>query len=194
MRTVIRLAAAVALAASVIVGFAGGASANTSFDLEVHVRACPTDAVDVFADCHDNPVAGFEFSGYNIDDCTTDADGNCAYAEDQDDAQVIWDPTEAVADVFATYCTADQDGFEYDIDDSGSDVILDLWFVDDVNTSVVCDLYVVDDTLPLAHAGGAELPNTGAGVNEQGANLGLLLAGVVALGGMAVASRRAAVR
>ena len=57
----------------------------------------------------------------------------------------------------------------------------------------MCDIYIIDDTPPLAHAG-AGLPNTGAGMSGQGANLGLLLAGVVALGGLAVASRRAAVR
>jgi hypothetical protein len=190
MRIVARIAVALAMAGAVAIGFAGSASAGYPGTIDVHVRACPSDAVEVFTDCHDNPVAGFELLGYNLDDCTTGDDGNCSYVNDDfDDVQVYTNST----DVFAVYCSADNEDVEIDIEDA----LVTIWWVEDVPTAVVCDFYVMDATLPPAHGDGsgdaAGAPNTGAGTGTD-ANLALMLAGAVALGGLAATSRRNAFR
>ncbi len=188
MKNIVRFGAAIAIAASIVVGFAGSASADEEWYIHVdaHVRACASDAVNVFEDCHDNPVADFEFTVYDMEDgCTTGDDGNCAFVSDESYGYIYWE-----AHVDSVYCSMeDEESGEADIDVAGGEI----YFPADAEDNVyVCDFYIIDDS--LVPADGAELPNTGAGPMTQGANLGLLLAGVAALGGLAVASRRAAVR
>ncbi len=188
MQGIKRIAVATIAAASILIGVAGTASADVTGTFEIHARACPTDAVDLFADCHDNPVADFDAHMNDSDGCLTGDDGNCSFPID---APSEYDTLYLDQVPFhAVYCTATNETTRIEYGDD----YVDIFWVDDAADEVVCDVYMIDETLPLAHAGGAALPNTGAGMNEQGANLGLLLAGMVALGGLAVASRRAAVR
>ena len=194
MKAIVRLGAAIAMTAALMLGFAGTASASAVFETEVHVRACGPDAVDLWEDCHGNPVEGYTVNGYYLDDaygpatCETGADGNCYFSVGSE--AMAYGQIDFEADEFiAVYCLSESGNVTWEEDE-----VSVLWTYTslDVDTLVVCDLYVYDET--VGNAGGAGLPNTGAGVSGQGANLGLLLAGVVALGGLAVASRRAAVR
>jgi hypothetical protein len=187
MKAIVRFGMAVVMTAALMFGFAATASADYIYDIEIHVRACGPDAVDLWEDCHGNPVAGYEISGYNLEayyeECTTDADGNCYFSTTDGDSysEINYEDDEFLAMV----CSSDSDSVVF------ADYPYWDYEEEDVAVSVVCDLYVSDETVGNAGAG---LPNTGAGVSGQGANLGLLLAGVVALGGLAAASRRAAVR
>ena len=190
MKSIVRFGAVVAMAAAMVVGFAGSASADEEFGLhaEAHVRACPSDVENWFEDCHDNPVADFEFTVYEFEDeCTTGDDGNCAFVSTNNYGYIYW-----MAPVDYVYCSVeDEESGAAEIEIVGGEG--EVYFPHDLeHSSYVCDLYIIDDS--LVPDDGAALPNTGAGVSGQGANLGLLLAGVVALGGLAVASRRAAVR
>ena len=191
MKAIVRLGAAVAMAAALVAGFAGTASAERSSHLEVHVRACPVDVVNWFEDCHDNPVEGYVLTGEPMtpEECTTDASGNCVWDDNE-----TWYYIYTNDDIAYYYCSIDDPEATWQIIENENLISIDD--LNEVPTTIVCDIYIIDETLPLAHGGdaGAGLPNTGAGVSGQGANLGLLLAGVVALGGLAVASRRAAVR
>jgi hypothetical protein len=187
MQGIKRIAVATIAAASILIGVAGTASADVTGTFVIHARACPADAVDIFADCHDNPVAEFVAQMSYSDGCLTGADGNCSFPidapSDYDTIYLDQDPFHAV------YCTATNETTRIDYYDD----FVDFFWTEDAADEIVCDVYVIDETLPLAHDGAA-MPDTGAGPMTQGSNLGLLLAGVLALGGLAVASRRAAVR
>ena len=196
MKAIARLGVAVAMTAALMLGFAGTASASAVFETEVHVRACGPDAVDLWEDCHGNPVEGYLVKGYYLADsgsqgsCNTDADGNCYFSvsgEDISYAEVDFE----VGEFIAIYCSSESENVTFPDDSLREDLLLWEYTSEDVDSYVVCDAYIYDETVGNAGAG---MPNTGAGVSGQGANLGLLLAGVVALGGLAVASRRAAVR
>jgi len=189
VKSIVRLGAALAMAAALVTGIASSASAEWSSHIEVHVRACPSDVADWFADCHDNPVPDFAITtdGFDEDNCVTDADGNCAWDDSSSWYYIDWTP-----EVVYQYCSADSDIVTIDhTGEVGAEgfVQLDL---DEGVVNIVCDFYIIDDSLVADDS--AALPDTGAGMGGQSANLGLLLAGVVALGGLAVASRRAAVR
>ena len=190
MKAIARLGVAVAMTAALMLGFAGTASASAVFETEVHVRACGPDAVDLWEDCHGNPVEGYTVGGSYLDDtlqpvtCETGADGNCYFSVGGERPSYAYLYVEA--DVIAYYCSSESGNVTWAEDEP-------FWSYTslDVDTLVVCDFYIYDEN---AGADAPALPDTGAGPMTQGANIGLLLAGVVALGGLAVASRRAAVR
>ncbi len=197
MRKFIRMSAIAALAVAGLIGFGGSASAshdNATF--EYHYRWCPEGAVDLFEDCHDNPIVGLEVyiqSSYDDQDgVETDEDGNAIFEGwSAGDGPYTWDydgvtgPNYA-EDFVSSYCSLEGgDGTNIE-DENGLTTV-------EAGDYVVCDIYFWNWDMDPIH-GGAETPNTGAGPMTTGTSAGFFLAGAVALGGLAVASRKRAFR
>ncbi len=200
MRRIMRVGALAALTVAGIIGFGGSASADNHGTIEYHYRWCPEGAVDVFEDCHDNPIVGLDVWVEYDDDSTaasdietTGDDGNYSFALDHDLGPYTWEYDEEQdgapawpADYVLSYCSLDGG--------DGSNIEDEDWLVSiEEGDYVVCDIYFWNWDMDPIH-GGAETPNTGAGPMTTGTSAGFFLAGAVALGGLAVASRKRAFR
>ena len=200
MRTFMRIGTLAALTFAGIVGFSGSASADGHATFEYQYRWCPEGAVDVFADCHDNPIAGLDVWVEYDDDATdasavvpTDEHGNAVFELDADSGPYTWEYDEAQDgapvwpdDYGTSYCSLDGgDGANIEDEDWLTAV--------EAGDYVVCDIYFWNgDMDPID--GGAGVPSTGAGPMTTGASAGFFLAGALALAGLAVASRKRALR
>ena len=206
MQRIMRVGALAALTVAGVVGFTGSASADGVATINLHIRYCAEGAVNVFEDCHDNPVEGLEVwvendQGTEAESQMSDEQGNASfevsggdyYSWNYDDAPAgtpLW-PDEYVT----SYCSVDG-GDGSDIEPKGDRADIDNWdwFIDVAADDVVtCDVYFWNWDMDPIH-GGAETPNTGAGPMTTGTSAGFFLAGAVALGGLAVASRKRAFR
>ena len=121
MRTFMRIGTLAALTFAGIVGFSGSASADGHATFEYHYRWCPEGAVDVFAGCHDNPIAGLDVWVEYDDDATdasavvpTDEHGNAVFELDADSGPYTWEYDEAQDgapvwpdDYGTSYCSLD---------------------------------------------------------------------------------------
>ena len=191
---VLRFGAVVALALAVVAGFgATGASADvTTATVDLHFRACPLDAVDVFADCHDNPIADVDAGLFDWLECTTDDHGNCLF-EEVEPGFYLWTVDSDVIDpedLVGSYCS-EAAAPETFLEEDGI-------FEVAAGDVVTCDVYFFDADLDPAHpadSGDAEAaPNTGAGAMAGDASLPLAAAGALAVAGLAVASRKRSFR
>jgi hypothetical protein len=200
MRKIMRMGAIAALAIAGLVGSGGSASADSTATINIHARYCPPGAVDVFADCHDNPIVGLEVGLYNHEDYlgyeATDEDGNASFiVAGSDDYGWTYEGGPQYPEDFVTsYCSVEGgDGSDIEIADESDDADEDWYFFVADGDVVTCDVYFWNWDMDPIH-GGAETPNTGAGPMTTGTSAGFFLAGAVALGGLAVASRKRAFR
>ena len=210
MRKFMRIGALAALTFAGIVGFSGSASANGTATIELHFRECPADAVHVFEDCHHHPSTGYDAYLADIDDdplsemVPLDEDGNAVFDDvepgeytgsfDQtDEDSPVWPD-----DYITSYCSLEGgDGSDIEPKSGDDPELFDWLFTVEAGDHVVCDIYFAGGE---AHGhdddadGGAALPNTGAGAAAGETAGGIYLAGALALAGLAVASRKRALR
>lgn len=202
VRLVGGLAVALALlGATISTGEAQGGTAS----LTIHNRLCPSEysGDDVFGDCHGNPQnSGLEFAitGPVSDSGPTDANGNITFGGLPAGAYEI---SGGVPGEFAStvvYCSVNEDPNNVlPVTSTATGVSIDV----PDGAAVVCDWY----NIPFDLSGNGDddgddddtattLPNTGAGVAGGHGDAGLFLGGaaVLALAGMALVSRRRALR
>lgn len=183
--SLLRLTAILAIAFAMFAGVAVRDAAAVGGSVTLHFRACPTDAVDVYADCHGNPAAGVayiwdglpvQYSPVNGDDYVGEIDGAHSLVVDE---------------AFAIYCSEASDPATY-LDPAD--------FTVEEGDAVTCDIYVVDPLLPLAHPGGGSdgqgtgvpsaLPSTGSGPTNEGPSSILILFTCLVAGMLGFATRR----
>jgi hypothetical protein len=207
MRTFSRFGAVAALAivmALSLVTSPASAAEGGEGSITLHFRWCPAGATDLMADCHDHPIAGLPVAIYDNDGGEwwgeTDEDGNATFTAWENDYLYGWwyneeaDGAPALDDYVLSYCSLiGGDGSDIEVADSQADHPEDFLFDVLEGDEVVCDVYFWNWDMDAVD-GGAETPNTGAGPMTTGTSAGFFLAGAVALGGLAVASRKRAFR
>ena len=190
MRSVI-LALGVALV--LVVSQAQLTSAQATGTIEIHKRLCTADAVDLFADCHDNLVdqeVSFSLDGGAA--VAVDASGNLVFdglaAGTYDISEVEGPPLEFVN--LRVFCSVqDDDPESFEVTTDGPNFSVDL--AD--GEYVVCDVYNIAENLsgltptPAPDDddddddGVTQLPDTGSGIGTGGSSSALLMAAMVAM-------------
>jgi hypothetical protein len=193
MMRILRFGAPLAIALAMVAAFGGSALADGhTATINFHLRECPTDAVEIFADCHDNALAGIWVSPYDDDYAETDADGNASFMVAPGVYSWWIDGVDwlAIGDHhILTFCS--------DASNPTVNILENDTFEIDDDEVVTCDIYFHNPELDPAHpgtSGGTTAPPaTGVGAASNTA-LPMAFAGALALAGLAVASRKRSFR